>query len=94
VAKAIWQGVVLAESNDIVIIEGNRYFPLESIIPQYFKSSSHTTHCFWKGEASYFDIEVNGKKNENAAWFYRNPSPQAAEIKDRIAFWKGIKIQV
>jgi uncharacterized protein (DUF427 family) len=92
-AKATWQGAVLAESKDTVIVEGNHYFPADSIDPQYFKPSSHQTVCHWKGEASYYHIEVNGKRNENAAWFYPEPARAASEIKGRIAFWKGVKVQ-
>lgn len=92
-AKAIWEGVVLAESDDTVIVEGNHYFPADSIDPRYFKPSSHQSCCFWKGEASYYHLEVNGKRNENAAWFYPKPSPAASEIENRIAFWKGVKVQ-
>lgn len=92
-AKAIWQGVVLAESNQTVVVEGNHYFPPDSIATEYFKPSDHTSLCFWKGTANYYDIEVNGKKNERAAWVYRDPSAAAAEIKGRIAFWKGVQVQ-
>ena len=92
-AKAIWEGVVLAESNDTVVVEGNRYFSPDSIVTQYFKPSNHTSICGWKGKANYYDIQVNGRRNENAAWVYRDPYPAAAEIKDRIAFWKGVRVQ-
>lgn len=92
-AKAIWEGAVLAESDDTVIVEGNHYFPADSIDPQYFKPSSHKSVCFWKGEASYYDLEVNGKRNENAAWFYPKPFRSASEIQGRIAFWKGVQVQ-
>ncbi len=92
-AKATWEGAVLAESNNTVIVEGNHYFPIDSIDPQFFKPSGHQTLCYWKGEASYYHIEVNGKRNENAAWFYPQPSRAASEITGRIAFWKGIKVQ-
>lgn len=92
-AKATWEGAVLAQSNDTVIVEGNHYFPADSIDPQYFKPSSHHSVCFWKGAASYYDLEVNGKRNENAAWFYAEPSRAASGIKGRIAFWKGVKVE-
>lgn len=92
-AKAIWQGVVLAESNDTVVVEGNHYFPLDSIVAEYFKPSTHTSICGWKGTANYYSIEVNGKRNENAAWVYRDPYTAASAIKGRIAFWKGVSVQ-
>ncbi len=92
-AKALWEGAVLAESNDTVVIEGNHYFPPDSITTQYFKPSNHTSVCGWKGTANYYSIEVNGRKNENAAWVYRDPHPEASGIKNRIAFWKGVKVQ-
>jgi uncharacterized protein (DUF427 family) len=93
-AKAIWEGVVLAESSDTVVVEGSHYFPPDSIAAQYFKPSDHTSVCGWKGMASYYSIEVNGRRNENAAWLYRDPYPEASAIKDRIAFWKGVKVQL
>jgi len=91
-AKAIWEGAVLAESEDIVVVEGNRYFPADAIHQEYFKPSSETTICPWKGTAHYYDIEVNGKKNGAAAWYYPEPSPAAAEIRGRVAFWRGVKV--
>ena len=93
-ARAIWNGVVLAESDDTVVLEGNHYFPPASIDGRYFKPSSHTTVCPWKGEAGYHHVEVDGKVNENAAWYYADPAPAAAAIKDRIAFWKGVEVVV
>jgi uncharacterized protein (DUF427 family) len=91
-SKAIWEGVVLAESNDCVVVEGNQYFPPESIRRQYFKPSSHSSVCPWKGVASYYNIEVNGKVNPNAAWYYPEPKDAARQIKDRVAFWKGVRV--
>ena len=90
--KAIWRGTVLAESNDTVVVEGNHYFPADSIEASCFQASRHTTICPWKGTASYYDVEVGGERNENAAWFYADPKSAAAEIKDRVAFWKGIEV--
>ncbi len=90
--KAIWNGVVLAESDDTVVVEGNHYFPIESIQQQFFKPGKTTTHCPWKGEASYFSIEVNGDVNSDAAWYYKNPKHAAKQITDRVAFWKGVEI--
>ena len=91
--RATWNGCVLAESDDTLVVEGNHYFPVESIDGQHFKSSDHKTHCPWKGEASYYHIEVDGEVNENAAWFYSEPEPKAAGIKDRVAFWKGVIVE-
>lgn len=90
--KAIWNGVVIAESDQTVVVEGNHYFPPNSINKEYFKESSQHTTCPWKGLASYYDIEVNGEKNSGAAWYYPNPSSAAANIKDQIAFWKGVEV--
>jgi len=92
-AKAVWEGVVLAESVQCVEVEGNQYFPPESVNRQYFRPSDATTVCPWKGIAHYYDIEVNGKKNPNAAWYYPEPKLAASQIKDRVAFWKGIKVE-
>lgn len=90
--KAIWRDRVLAESDDTVVVEGNHYFPAESLDSRYFKPSSHSSVCGWKGTASYYDIEVDGARNAHAAWSYRDPKPAAAEIKDRVAFWKGVEV--
>jgi len=91
--KATWKNTVLAESNDTVVVEGNHYFPLESVKQEYFvESSSHTT-CPWKGEASYYDVVVNGETNRDAAWYYPEPKDAAAQIKDRVAFWRGVKVE-
>lgn len=90
--KAIWNGKVIAESDDTVMIEGNHYFPRESIDAVFFSSSDTHTVCPWKGVASYFDIVVDGEENRNAAWFYPNPSDAASVIKDRVAFWHGVRV--
>lgn len=92
-AKAMWEGTVLAESQDTVIIEGNHYFPPESLNRNFFRPSEHTSVCSWKGTARYYDVVVNGKTNPNAAWYYPDPAPAASVIKGRVAFWKGVKIQ-
>src|SRR5215469_7243009 len=90
--KAIWNGVTLAESDDTVVVEGNHYFPMDSIRSEYFhKSNTHTT-CHWKGVASYYDIEIKGQVNKDAAWYYPEPSEAAKEIKGRVAFWKGVQV--
>lgn len=91
--RAVWNGAVLAESNDTKKVEGNHYFPADSINRQYFKKSSTKTVCPWKGTASYYDIEVDGKVNSNAAWYYPSPSKAAAGIKGHIAFWGGVKVE-
>ncbi len=92
-AKAIWNDVVLAESDQTEVVEGNHYFPQKSINRQYFKESDHQTVCPWKGTASYYTIEVEGQKNENAAWYYPSPKAAASNIKDHVAFWRGVKVE-
>lgn len=90
--KAIWKGEVIAESENTTLVEGNHYFPKASVDHNYLKPSKTHTHCPWKGEASYYTIEVNGEKNEDAAWYYPNPKAAASEIKEHIAFWKGVEV--
>ena len=90
--KAIWNDQIIAESNQTVVIEGNHYFPPTSIAKRFFKASTTHTTCPWKGEASYYTLSVNGKENPDAAWFYPNPKAAASEIKDHVAFWKGVSI--
>jgi uncharacterized protein (DUF427 family) len=92
-AKAIWEGVVLAESNQCVEVEGNQYFPPGTVKQEYFKPSAAHTVCPWKGTASYYDVEVNGKRNQGAAWFYPEPKPAAKQIEGYVAFWKGVKVE-
>ena len=91
-AKAEWSGVVLAESEDTVVVEGNQYFPAEAVDRAYLKPSASTTVCPWKGTAHYYTVTAGGKENPDAAWYYPEPKPQAAAIKGRIAFWKGVKV--
>lgn len=91
--KAIWNGVVIAESSNTVVLEGNHYFPVEDIRKDFFKESATHTVCAWKGQASYYNVEVNGEINKDAAWYYETPSPLAKGIKDRVAFWKGVVIE-
>ena len=91
-AKAMWDGVVLAESDKCVEVEGNQYFPPESINRQFFEASGTTTVCPWKGTASYYTIEVNGKRNKDAAWYYAAPKPAASQIKNHVAFWRGVQV--
>lgn len=92
-AKAIWNGAVLAESDQTIMVEGNHYFPPQAINQQYFQTSDHHTTCSWKGVASYYHVEVNGQKNENAAWYYPQPKEAAQNITDYVAFWKGVKVE-
>jgi len=91
--KAIWHDAVLAESDDTIVIEGNHYFPPKAINPEYFEQSGSHTTCPWKGEASYYNIVVDGQQNEDAAWYYPQPKQAAEQIKDYVAFWKGVKVE-
>ena len=91
--KAIWEGAILADSDKCVVVEGNQYFPADSIAREYFKPSTTTTTCPWKGKAHYYSLDVNGKLNPDAAWFYPEPSKAATQIKDRVAFWRGVKVE-
>ena len=91
-AKAIWNDVIIAESDETVIVEGNHYFPVSDVNMEYIKDSNSHTRCPWKGMASYYTIAVDGKENRDAAWYYPTPSDAASMIKDRIAFWRGVKV--
>jgi uncharacterized protein (DUF427 family) len=91
--RALWKNVVLAESDATVVVEGNHYFPPESLCREYFRPSSTHTVCPWKGTASYYTIEVNGEVNPDAAWYYPTPSEAAKQIAGRVAFWKGVQVQ-
>lgn len=90
--KAIWNGEVIAESEKTVVVEGNHYFPADSVRSDFLTASDQTTVCPWKGQASYYDLDVNDRKNAGAAWYYADPKPAAAEIEGRIAFWRGVTI--
>jgi len=90
--KAIWNGQVLAESDRTVMVEGNHYFPPETVDHQFFVGSDSHTICPWKGTASYYNIQVNGKVNYDAAWYYPQPSEAAKIIKDYVAFWRGVEV--
>lgn len=92
-AKAIWNGVVIAESEKTLIVEGNHYFPPDTINRDFLKETSTHTTCPWKGLASYYSIVVDGKENKDSAWFYPEPKPAAKEIKDHIAFWRGVTVE-
>ena len=90
--KAIWNGATIAESSDIVTVEGNAYFPAESVDKAVLKPSDHHSTCPWKGVASYYSLVVDGKENANAAWYYPTPKDAAKEITGRVAFWKGVEV--
>ncbi len=90
--RAIWKNITLAESDRTIVVERNHYFPLDSINRTYFEDSETHTHCSWKGQASYYDIVVGGERNGDAAWYYSEPKEKAAQIKDHIAFWKGVEV--
>jgi len=91
--KALWNGKEVAVSDECIVLEGNQYFPPESINKEFFKNSDNESFCPWKGTASYFNLEVNGDVNQDAAWYYPAPSEAASAIKDYVAFWRGVEIQ-
>lgn len=91
--KAVWKGKVLADSDETVVVEGNHYFPAESLRREHFRESATHTTCPWKGLASYYDVVVDGETNRDAAWFYPEPKDAAKEIKDRVAFWRGVTVE-
>ncbi len=91
--KATWNGAILAESEDTVVVEGNHYFPVDSLNQEYFADSPATSRCPWKGTANYFDVTVEGATNSGAAWIYNEPKPAAADIKNHVAFWRGVKVE-
>ena len=91
--KATWNGATLAESDDTVVLEGNHYFPPESLNRDHVVFSNHRTSCQWKGQAYYYSLLVDGELNTDAAWYYPEPTEAASEIKGRVAFWKGVKVE-
>ncbi len=91
--KAIWNNQIIAESDDTVVIEGNHYFPADSIKKEFFTDSETHTVCNWKGTANYYTLQVNGEKNEDAAWYYPEVSELAKSIEGKVAFWKGVEIK-
>ena len=91
--KAIWNGHVVAESDDTVVVEGNHYFPPDSLRKEFFQPSAKRTTCPWKGEASYYTLEVDGAENPDAAWTYPDPKSAAANIRGRVAFWRGVVVE-
>lgn len=90
--KAVWNGAVIAQTDETVVVEGNHYFPKDSIDEQFFVPSENHTVCSWKGTASYYHVEVDGKRNLNAAWYYPTPSEAASQITDHVAFWHGVEV--
>ena len=91
--RALWNDAVIAESDVTKVVEGNHYFPADSVRPELLVPSATTTVCPWKGTASYYTLSVNGKENPDAAWYYPAPKDAAAEIKDHVAFWRGVTIE-
>ena len=92
-AKAIWNGATLAESDRCQVVEGNQYFPPDALRREYLRESATHTTCPWKGVASYYDVTVNGETNRDAAWYYPAPKDAAANIKDHVAFWRGVRVE-
>lgn len=90
--KAVWNNTVIAESDDTVVVEGNHYFPEAALKREFITFSNHKTSCAWKGQASYYSLIVNGEMNTDAVWYYPDPKPEAAQIKGRVAFWKGVTV--
>ena len=91
--RAVWNGAVLAEAPETVRVEGNHYFPVDSLRRKYFSDSATTTMCPWKGTAHYYTVTVDGQANPDAAWYYPEPKSAASEIRDHVAFWKGVKVE-
>ena len=91
--RAVWKSIVLAESDDTVVVEGNHYFPPGSLRREHFRPSDTHTTCGWKGVASYYHVVVGDEENRDAAWYYPDPKPAATEIKGRVAFWKGVRVE-
>jgi len=90
--KAIWKNEVIAESDDTVVVEGNHYFPLDSVDESYLRPSDKTSFCPWKGTANYYTLNVDGTENTDAAWYYENPKDAAKQIAGRVAFWAGVQV--
>lgn len=90
--RAIWNDTVIAASDETLVVEGNHYFPASSVVAAHFAPSDTHTRCYWKGQASYYDVVVDGEVNRDAAWYYPDPMEAAAEIKDYVAFWRGVRV--
>jgi uncharacterized protein (DUF427 family) len=91
--RAIWNDTVLAESDDTVVVEDNHYFPADSLVREHFARSDKQSMCPWKGTASYYTVQVDGEENADAAWYYPEPKDAAAQIRDRVAFWRGVRVE-
>ena len=91
--QAVWNNTVIAESADTVVVDGNHYFPESALRQEYFRPSSTTSVCSWKGTAGYYSLLVNGQENRDSAWFYAEPKPAAAQIRGRVAFWRGVQVK-
>lgn len=91
-AKAVWNGVVIAQSTETKVVDGNHYFPPESLVTEHLEESARTSVCGWKGTANYYDVVVDGQRNENAAWVYRAPKSAAEALLDHVAFWNGVTV--
>jgi uncharacterized protein (DUF427 family) len=91
--KATWNNTIIAQSDDTVLVEGNHYFPAASLDQKYVSFSNNKSVCAWKGTASYYSLLVNGELNADAVWYYPTPKPEAEMVKDRVAFWKGVKVE-
>ena len=91
--KAVWGGKTIAESDQTIVVEGNHYFPLESVNRKYLKASDTTSICHWKGKANYYDLVVEGKTNKDAVWYYAQPSEAGSMVKNRVAFWNGVEVK-
>ena len=91
--RATWNGTVIAESDDTVVVDGNHYFPPEALVREHFADSPATSVCGWKGTARYYDVVVDGDTNPGAAWYYPDPKPEASSIRGRVAFWKGVAVE-
>lgn len=91
--KAMWNGAVLAESDETIVVEGNHYFPVDSVNREYLQASNARTTCPWKGQASYYSVAVDGRVNGDAAWYYPSPKPAAKQIEGYVAFWRGVKVE-
>jgi len=91
--KATWNGAVIAQSDDTVVVEGNHYFPESALDRQYVTFSNHKTTCAWKGQASYYSLLVQGELNPDSVWYYADPKPEAEMVRGRVAFWKGVKVE-
>ncbi len=91
--EAIWNGTVIARSEDTLVVEGNHYFPRDSLTPGVTEPSATSSHCPWKGDASYYTLLVDNQRNADAAWYYADPKDAAAQIRNRVAFWKGVEVR-